>query len=134
MVDDPTVELTAADELLRVVGPAKSMVRKVGQEHRRGGHLFASGDRVYLVILTANRDPAAFDRPEVVDLGRDPNNHLGFGWGLHHCLGAPLARLEATIVLRRLYERLPDLELLDPERSWSGNALGRGFGRMPVRA
>lgn len=134
LLNDPAVELTAADELLRVVGPAKAMVRRVGEAHDRHGHRFEEGQRVYLVILTANRDPAVFERPGEVDLGRDPNPHFGFGWGLHHCLGAPLARLEAQIVLRRLYERFPDFELLDPERPWSGNALGRGFGRMPVRS
>ena len=70
----------------------------------------------------------------MVDLSRYPNTQLGFGWGLHHCLGAPLARLEAYITLRRLYQRIPNLELRHPDRSWSGNALGRGFGRMPVRS
>ena len=134
LLHDPSLEPTAADELLRVIGPAKAMVRKVKTAHQRGPHHFEVGQRVYLVILTANRDLAVFDHPELVDLARDPNPHLGFGWGLHHCLGAPLARLEAGIALRRLYQRLPNLELLDPERSWSGNALGRGFGRLPVRA
>lgn len=134
LVSDGSVEHTAADELLRLVGPAKSMVRRVGTTHQRDGHRFEQGERVYLVILTANRDPAVFDRPAEIDLAREPNNQLGFGWGLHHCLGAPLARLEAYITLRRLYQRLPDLDLADPDRSWSGNALGRGFGRMPVRS
>ncbi|MGF1596786.1 MAG: cytochrome P450 [Acidimicrobiales bacterium] len=133
LIEDPSVATTAADELLRVVGPAKAMVRRVGVDHERNGHRFERGQRVYLVILTANRDPDVFDDPEVVDLGRDPNPQLGFGWGLHHCLGAPLARLEASITLTRLYERFGDLELLDPERQWSGNALGRGFGRLPIR-
>lgn len=133
LVADPSVELTAADELLRLVGPAKSMVRRVGEAHDRQGHSFEPGQRVYLVILTANRDQTVFDEPGLFDLGRDPNPQLGFGWGLHHCLGAPLARLEASIVLKRLYERFPNIELMDPDRSWSGNELGRGFGRMPVR-
>ncbi len=130
---DPSVEPTAADELLRLAGPAKAMVRRVGQTHERGGHRLEEGKRVYLVILTANRDSTVFERPGEVDMARDPNPHLGFGWGLHHCIGAPLARLEASIVLKRLYERFPDIELVDPDRGWSGNELGRGFGRMPVR-
>jgi cytochrome P450 len=132
LVNDPAVEATAADELMRVAGPAKAMVRKVGIDHERGGHPFEAGQTVYHVILTANRDPAVFDDPDTVDLGRDPNVQLGFGWGLHHCLGAPLARLEAYITLKRLYQRFPDLTVVDPGRPWSGNALGRGFGRMPV--
>ena len=133
LLQDPTVAPTGADELLRLAGPAKSMVRRVKDRHERDGHRFEPGQRVYLVILTANRDPQVFERPGDVELGRDPNPHLGFGWGLHHCLGAPLARLEADIVLRRLYERFPDLELVEPDRPWSGNELGRGFGRLPVR-
>ncbi len=133
-VADDRLEPTAPDELLRLVGPAKAMVRRVGETHDRDGHRFERGQRVYLVILTANRDPAVFDEPGRFDLARNPNPHLGFGWGLHHCLGAPLARLEAWIALRRLYRRFPDLTLLDPDRSWSGNELGRGFGRMPVRS
>jgi cytochrome P450 len=134
LVDDPSVAHTAADELLRLAGPAKAMVRRVKEAHDRDGHRFEPGQRVYLVILTANRDPEVFDRPGIVDLGRDPNPQLGFGWGLHHCLGAPLARLETTIVLKRLYERFPNLELVEPDRAWSGNELGRGFGRLPVRS
>ncbi len=133
LLTDLSVAATGADELLRLAGPAKSMVRRVKDPHERGGHRFEPGQRVYLVILTANRDPAVFERPGEVDLGRDPNPQLGFGWGLHHCLGAPLARLEADIVLRRLFERFPHLELVEPDRSWSGNELGRGFGRLPVR-
>ena len=133
LVNDPTVELTAADELLRLVGPAKSMVRRAGVDHERGGKLLEKGKRVYLVILTANRDTRVFDDPSRFDLGRQDNNHFGFGWGLHHCLGAPLARLEAYITLRRLLQRLPSLELTEPERPWSGNELGLGFGRLPVR-
>ncbi|MEM8922731.1 MAG: cytochrome P450 [Actinomycetota bacterium] len=132
LLDDPTVAATAADELLRVCGPAKSMVRKVAESHERGGQRLEPGDRVHLVILTANRDPSVFDAPGTVDLGRTPNLHLGFGWGLHHCLGAPLARLEAYVALRRLYQRFPTLSVTEPDRSWSGNALGLGFGRMAV--
>jgi len=133
LVDDPSIDSTAADELLRLAGPAKSMVRRVGESHIRNDHRFEAGDRVYLAILTANRDATLFANPGDVDLARHPNPHLGFGWGIHHCIGAPLARLEATITLRRVFERFPDLALADPSRSWSGNALGRGFGRLEVR-
>lgn len=134
LLSDPSVEPTAADELMRVGGPAKAMVRKVAVDHDLGRHHLEVGQNVYHVILAANHDPAVFDQPEQVDLGRDPNTHLGFGWGLHHCLGAPLARLEAHITLQRVYQRFPHLTLTDPERPWSGNALGHGFGRMPVRS
>lgn len=132
LVNDPAVLPYAADELLRVAGPAKSMVRRVAEPHERGGRQLERNQKVYLVILTANRDPAQFTEPERVDLGREPNTHLGFGWGLHHCLGAPLARMELTAALRRLYQEYPNLRPAEPDRPWSGNELGRGFGRMPV--
>jgi len=133
LLDDDSVLVTAADELLRAGGPAKTMVRRVGPTgYTFGGKDFEPGQKVFLVILTANHDPAVFDRPEVLDLGRDPNPHLGFGWGLHHCLGAPLARLELTIALRALYRARPGLRPADPDRTWSGNELGRGIGRLPV--
>ena len=132
LVTDPSVLAHAADDLLRVAGPAKAMVRRVGEAHVRAGQELKANQKVYLVILTANRDPSVFAHPEVVDLARDPNNHLGFGWGLHHCLGAPLARMELTAALRRLYQEYPNLRPAEPDWPWSGNELGRGFGRMTV--
>ena len=135
LLHDDTIRTTAADELLRVGGPAKAMVRRVGPEaFTMDGQTFAPGQRVFLSILTANYDPTVFDRAGVVDLGRDPNPHLGFGWGLHHCLGAPLARLELLIALRALYRALPTLAPADPDVAWSGNELGRGIGKMAVRS
>ncbi len=133
LVDGEDVTPTAADELLRVGGPAKTMVRRVGPEaFDLDGHRLQPGDRVFLVILTANHDPSVFEHPERLDLGRDPNPHLGFGWGLHHCLGAPLARLELTVALRALYRARPGLRPAVPDQPWSGNELGRGIGRMAV--
>ncbi|MEM9563484.1 MAG: cytochrome P450 [Actinomycetota bacterium] len=133
LIEDEAVTTTAADELLRVGGPAKAMVRRVGPiGFELDGHLLEPGDKVFLVILTANHDPSVFERPERLDLGRDPNPHLGFGWGLHHCLGAPLARLELTVALRALYRARPALRPADPAQPWSGNELGRGIGRMAV--
>lgn len=133
LLADDSVLITAADELLRAGGPAKSMVRRVGP----AGYRFREADvepgqKLFLVILTANHDPAVYDEPGRLDLGRNPNPHLGFGWGLHHCLGAPLARLELTIALRALYRARPDLRPADPDRTWSGNELGRGIGKLPV--
>ncbi len=132
LVHDDAILPFAADELLRVAGPAKTMVRRVGTPFEFHGHEFEHRQKIFLVILTANRDPAVFVDPERVDLGRQPNTHLGFGWGLHHCLGAPLARMELTVALRRLYEEFPNLRPAEPDRPWSGNELGLGFGRMTV--
>lgn len=133
--DDPDRSglATAADELLRFGGPAKAMVRRVGpRPYDFHGIRFEPGQKVFLVILAANHDPSVFDTPARFDLGRHPNPHMGFGWGLHHCLGAPLARLELTIALPALYRARPTLRPADPDRTWSGNELGRGVGRLPV--
>jgi cytochrome P450 len=122
---------SAVDELLRFEGPAKVMTRKATEDRTWCGVDIGERDTVYLVILAANRDPAVFADPDAFDVTRDPNPHFGFGWGLHHCLGAALARLEARIALRRLFERFPNLYLTDSVR-WGGGVIGRGVLSVPV--
>jgi cytochrome P450 len=87
-------------------------------------------DNVFLSIAAANHDPAVFAEPQVLDLARDPNPHLGFGWGLHHCLGASLARMEARIALARLVERFGRFEADGTIPPLRGNLMG--FGRRPL--
>ncbi|MDN3353834.1 cytochrome P450 [Actinomadura sp. DC4] len=91
----------------------------------------ARGTRVLLLIGAANRDPAAFEDPERFDIGRAPTRHLAFGQGLHFCLGAPLARLEAQIVFHALARRAPRLGLAG-EPDWKDTLLLRGPSRLPV--
>ena len=122
---DPSLWPTAVDELLRLEGPAKLMVRKAREDVELDGVTIPAGATVWLVILAADRDPAVFRDPDTVDVARDPNPHLAFGWGIHHCLGAPLARLEARIALRGLFDRFPDLAATGPAR-WGGGVIGRG--------
>jgi len=126
------VEDTFCDELMRVAGPAKAMVRKVAEAHERGGHAFSVGETVFLVMLVANRDPATFVDPARLDLGRTYNPQLGFGWGSHLCLGANLARLEGTIALGSLYRRFPGITPDGELPRWRGNPLGRSIREMPV--
>ena len=95
----------AVEELLRVLGPTRSMYRKVAITHERGGQTLRAGDNVVLCVAAANHDPLVFQDPGRIDFTRDPNPHLTFGWGLHHCLGAHLARLEAQIALDALLAR-----------------------------
>jgi cytochrome P450 len=86
------------------------------------------------VNLAANRDPEAFPNPDTLDLGRNPGNHLGFGVGIHYCLGAPLSRLEGQFAITRLLEAFPGLRL-DAEPSsltWHGTMLSRGLTHLPV--
>ena len=83
----------------------------------------------------ANRDPRVFDRPEELDLAREHNPHIAFGHGIHHCLGAPLARLELQVALGTLLRRLPSLELAAPaeEVPWKSDHVVRGVAALPVR-
>ena len=101
---------TALEELLRVLRPARSMYRKVAVAHERGGQTLAVDDNVLLCVAAANHDPDVFDEPGRLKLDRNPNPHLTFGWGLHHCLGAHLARLEARLALKALLRRYRTFE------------------------
>ena len=104
----------ALEELFRVIGPTRSMYRKVAETHERGGQTLQADDNVLLCVASANHDPAVFAHPGTLDLSRDPNPHLTFGWGLHHCLGAHLARLEARLALDGLLARWDRLEAVGP--------------------
>ena len=105
---------TALEELLRVLGPTRSMYRKVAVAHERSGQKLAVDDNVLLCVAAANHDPLVFDEPGALKLDRDPNPHLTFGWGLHHCLGAHLARLEARLALQALLRRYQTFEPIGP--------------------
>jgi cytochrome P450 len=105
------------------------MVRKAVEDQRWFDADIRAGDTVYLVLLAASNDPAVYADPHLLDVARRPNPHLGFGWGLHHCLGASLARLEAEVALRRLFDRYPVLHLDGPV-GWGGGVLGR-VARLP---
>jgi cytochrome P450 len=86
------------------------MFRTAAVETALGGQTVGAGDGVVAWIAAANHDPAQFPQPERFEVTRQPNRHLAFGQGIHYCLGAPLARLEAKIALGRLLRRCPDLE------------------------
>ena len=128
----PEAGATVVEEFMRVCGPARSMPRKIVRAHERGGQQLQPGQNVFLGIVSANHDPAVYDHPETIDLARDPNPQLGFGWGLHFCLGANLARLEARIALNTLFQRFDRFEPAAPIPQVKASAMG--FGRRPVLA
>jgi cytochrome P450 len=115
---------TAIDELMRVVGPARTMARKVTVAHERAGRSLAPGQTVFLSIAAANHDPGVFEDPEDVDFGRTPNPHMGFGWGPHYCLGANLAKLEAKLALQTVLERFPGMKPAQPIAPLGGATMG----------
>ncbi|MEX1104037.1 MAG: cytochrome P450, partial [Dehalococcoidia bacterium] len=130
--DHPEAMPAAVEEFMRTVGPARTMPRKVAQTHERGGKELRAGQNVFLSIASANHDPAIFTDPARLDLTRDPNPQLGFGWGLHFCLGANLARLEARVALRRLLQRYPSLEAVQPVPTIWGGIMGYGRRELLV--
>ena len=90
------------------------------------------GQKIAALLGSANRDPHAFPNADVFDIHRDPNNHIAFGAGIHFCLGAPLARLELSVTVPRLLERLPELQLAsDPVQR--DTFVLRGYHSIPVR-
>lgn len=125
----PTIE-----EILRYDGPARATVRLVKEDHDMAGRPMTAGERVFLINLSANRDPEVFADPDALDIRRNPGNHLGFGVGIHYCLGAPLARLEGQLAISRLLDAFPDLTLAaEPSTlDWHGTMLSRGLVHLPV--
>lgn len=106
---DPSWFRPAVEEVLRYRSPIQRTMRFARRRVELGGEVIEAGDRVVPYIGSANRDPQRFDHPDVLDIERRPNPHVGFGHGIHFCVGAPLARLEAPIALRMLLDRFPDL-------------------------
>jgi cytochrome P450 len=129
---EPALLPAAVEEFIRFDGPAKATMRLVGHDHDFAGCALRRGERVFLMNCAGNRDPAAFADPDVLDVGRHPNPHLGFGFGPHFCLGAPLARLEVAIAVGRLLARFPDLALADGPLAWHPTVLSRALVRLPV--
>lgn len=109
---------TTAEELVRWATPVVSFQRTATQDTELGGQRIKKGDRVGLFYSSANNDPAVFDSPEVLDITRDPNPHLGFGGGgPHYCLGKSLATLEIDLIFNSVADALPGLRLVgDPRR------------------
>ncbi|MFC8449611.1 cytochrome P450 [Kitasatospora sp. NPDC057223] len=126
---------TAVEELLRYDGPVEMATwRFATRPLSIGGVDIPVGDPVLVVLAAADRDPARFADENVLDLARKDNPHLGFGHGIHYCIGAPLARLEGQAALATLLTRLPDLRLAaDPaELRWRGGLIMRGLRALPV--
>lgn len=134
---DGTVSVeSATEELLRFHGPVESTtLRWVYEDVTIGGVRLAPGDLVVPILMGANRDPAVFESPDTLDLGRTPNRHVAFGSGIHLCLGAPLARREAHVALTALRDRLGRLELDvdEADLQWTEGFFLRGARSMPMR-
>ncbi|WP_086825614.1 cytochrome P450 [Streptomyces sp. NRRL B-24572] len=133
---DPSLLDGAIEESLRYDGPVETgTFRFTAEPVTIGDTVIPAGQTVLVAIGALDRDPARFPEPDRFDIRRDTRGHLAFGHGIHHCLGAPLARLEGRIALRTLLDRFPRLEL-DPEAEpweWLQGLLMRGVRHLPVR-
>jgi cytochrome P450 len=130
--DDRAVSGTAVEEIVRWTHPAAYNRRTATRDTELVGETVRAGEKVVFWEASANRDEAVFAEPFRFDLGRDPNPHLGFGHGIHHCLGANLARLEIRVVLEELRARVGAIELTGPV-VWTRSNKHTGIRHLPVR-
>ncbi|KKI93157.1 cytochrome P450 [Bacillus sp. SA1-12] len=132
---NPTLIHTAVEEMLRYYSPVEvTTARWAGEDLEWKGRAFAKGDWVVVSLASANRDEKQFADPDQFNISREKNRHLAFGTGIHHCVGAPLARLEGAIAINTLLQKLPDLTLKEDPASleWRAAFLMRGLKRLPV--
>jgi pimeloyl-[acyl-carrier protein] synthase len=129
---DPELIPSAVEELLRYESPSQHTARLAPEDVELGGRQIRRRQAVIAVMGAANRDPERFPEPDRLDLGRQDNRHLAFGWAGHFCFGAPLARIEGQIAFGALLSRFPELQLEPEPLAWRENLGLRGLKALPV--
>jgi cytochrome P450 len=129
--DDPSLGANAVEEIIRWVTPVKEFMRTATEDRTVGDVTIPAGDSVYLAYLSANRDEDVFEDPFRFDVGRPDNKQVAFGYGVHFCLGAHLARLELRVFFEELLKRVDDLQLAG-EPSRSATVFVGGLKHLPV--
>lgn len=131
----PDLLPAAVEEILRYESPVQAALRYSTAPVELAGTTIPAGATVIVSMLAANRDPSRFNEPDQLDLPRPDNKQLAFGHGIHHCLGAPLARLEGGIAIGALLERFPDLKLAVPPEKliWRVSLVMHGLEALPLR-
>src|SRR4029453_571360 len=130
--ENPGLIVSAGEELLRRDGPVQRAARIPSEDVTIGGRPIGKGEMVMPFIGAADRDPSQFPEPDRLDLGRTDNRHIAFGWGIHFCLGAPLARVEGQIAINPLVQRLPKLALATDRPEHRESLTLRGLKALPV--
>ncbi|WP_119729948.1 cytochrome P450 [Thermomonospora amylolytica] len=130
--EDPSLARVAFDEAVRWQSPVQTFFRTAVGEVEIGGTVIPDGAKVLMFLGAANRDPRRWEDPDVFDLSRDPSAHVGFGMGVHQCVGQHVARLEAEAVLTALARRVERFELAGPPRRHLNNTL-RAWESLPMR-
>lgn len=133
--DNPVLITGAVEEIMRYCSSLQLMPRFAMPGAEVAGVKLEAGNPVLILMAAANRDPAKFSNPEVFDITRHPNEHLGFGEGIHFCIGAHLSRLEMATAITTLFERFPRLRLADAGAKpiYKGSMLVRGIAELRVR-
>jgi cytochrome P450 len=131
LVDDHSLAEYAVEEILRYDSPVQLTIRTALRDTTVGEVAVSAGTSAVILLGAANRDPAAYPDPDVLDITREPGRHLAFGHGIHFCLGAPLARLEGRVVLRELARRAPRMTLAS-EPTWNTTVTLRGLTNLPM--
>ncbi|MBI1295388.1 cytochrome P450 [bacterium] len=134
--EEPSLIGNAVEEFLRYDGPVdRATMRFAAEDTELGGFTIRRGETIVPLLISANRDPRAFDNPDDLDITRQPGKHLGFGFGVHYCVGAPLARMEGAIAINTLLRRLPNLRLTAEISAleWSIVPLFHGTSHLPVK-
>ena len=131
---NPAMAAAAVEELLRFEGPSGAQVRVVNRSHELRGKQLNEGDRVFVMLNAANRDPDAFPDPDRLDLDRDGVPHLAFGFGMHICLGFPLARLEGQVAFPALLGHFRSIETFGPAPDWINSLVFRGMKALNLTA
>ena len=134
LIDRPEIlGETGVEEFIRWVTPILNMRRTVTADHEFHGQSLAAGDQVLLMYASGNRDPRAFDQPDEFNVVRSPNNHVGFGFGTHFCLGSSLARIEIRVMFEQLLARIPDWRLVPgSESKILGSTFARAYDRVDI--
>ena len=131
--DDPSLIPLAVDELLRFDSPVQTDFRRALTDCDVNGFPLKPRENIVLLLGSANRDPDVFENPDTLDVGRGDRSHLSFGRGIHHCIGAPLARLEGRIVLEMLLERFSQISLRGERPRFRNSIVLRGLESLPLR-
>ncbi len=130
--NDPALMPAAVEEMLRFDSPLQRNPRRAAEDLEFRGQTLRKGDFVLQILGSANHDPRKFPDPERFDIARTPNKHLAFGHGIHFCLGAPLARVEAPVAIGTLLRRMPQLRLVSDEAVWQRHGLLRSLATLPI--
>ncbi|MEO3760890.1 cytochrome P450 [Mycobacterium sp. B14F4] len=130
--NDMSLMPTAIEEMIRWTTPVKEFMRTAAEDTEVRGVKIAKGESVYLAYVSGNRDEDVFDEPFRFDVGRDPNKHVAFGYGVHYCLGAALARMEMTSLFTELIPRLESIELAGTPELTATTFVG-GLKHLPIR-